>query len=136
MSGAVEIGLGFRYLPLVHLLGHACLRTLQFLRAPALLQDFQTLENAIGDHLPRAAAPWERLSEGPRAWLYRVALERGYLDAFLRKYVSAPATAAFQWCDAMERRWTDFLAGEAGNPRLIGCGLARVSHAWTTDARE
>ena len=26
-----EIGVGFRYLALIHLLGHACLRTLQFL---------------------------------------------------------------------------------------------------------
>src|SRR5262245_16899746 len=28
-----EVGLGWRYIPLVHLLGNACLRTLQFLRA-------------------------------------------------------------------------------------------------------
>ena len=32
-----EIGLGFRYVALVHMLGHACLRTLQFVRAPSLL---------------------------------------------------------------------------------------------------
>ena len=32
-----EIGLGLRYLALVHILGHGCLRTLQFLRAPTLL---------------------------------------------------------------------------------------------------
>src|SRR5260370_21424331 len=48
-----EIGLGFRYLALFHLLGHACLRTLQFVRAPTLLQDYRKLENAIGEHLPR-----------------------------------------------------------------------------------
>jgi NAD(P)H-quinone oxidoreductase subunit 5 len=30
-----EIGFGFRYLALIHLMGHACLRTLQFLREPA-----------------------------------------------------------------------------------------------------
>ena len=42
---------------LLHILGHACLRTLQFVRAPTLLHDYHTLENAIGEHLPPAAAP-------------------------------------------------------------------------------
>ncbi|MCA8985923.1 MAG: oxidoreductase, partial [Planctomycetaceae bacterium] len=42
-----EIGLGFRYLPLVHIIGHACLRTLQLLRAPSLLHDYHSIENAI-----------------------------------------------------------------------------------------
>ena len=60
----VEIGLGFRYVALIHLLGHACLRALQFLRAPTLLHDYHTLENAIGDHLPTAGVPWVRL-QGP-----------------------------------------------------------------------
>ncbi len=77
----VEIGLGFRYVALIHLLGHACLRTLQFLRAPTLLHDYHTLENAIGDHLPEAAAalgpPGDRprrgldVPAGPRAGLPR-----------------------------------------------------------------
>src|SRR5579883_1349262 len=52
-----EIGLGFRYIPLIHLLGHACLRTLQFVRAPTLLHDYHTLENAIGQHLPQVGTP-------------------------------------------------------------------------------
>ena len=42
-----EIGLGLRYIALVHIIGHACLRTLQLLRAPTLLQDYHLLENAI-----------------------------------------------------------------------------------------
>ena len=72
-----EIGLGFRYVALVHLLGHACLRTLQFLRAPTLLHDYHTLENAIGDALPQAGVPWVRLATGaPPDWLYRLALEQ------------------------------------------------------------
>ena len=48
-----------------------------------------------------------------RAWLYRFALERGYLDAILAEYVAVPFVRAFRWCDAMERRWTDFLSGGA-----------------------
>jgi NAD(P)H-quinone oxidoreductase subunit 5 len=104
-----EIGLGLRYVALVHLLGHACLRTLQFVRAPTLLQDYRTLENAIGERLPRAGVPWK--AHRHHIWLYRFALERGYLDAMLREYVVEPFVRAFRWCDALERRWTDFLAG-------------------------
>jgi NADH-quinone oxidoreductase subunit L len=107
-----EIGLGFRYLALVHLLGHACLRTLQFVRAPTLLQDYRTLENAIGSRLPRAADPGGRLVPGRlRGWLYRFALERGYLDALLADYVVGPFVKLFRLFDRWERRWTEFLSG-------------------------
>jgi NAD(P)H-quinone oxidoreductase subunit 5 len=109
-----EIGFGLRYIALIHLLGHACLRTMQFIRAPTLLHDYHTMENAIGDHLPRTAVPWGRLAGGGvRTWLYRLGLERGYLDYFLAGYVVAPFIRVFRWCDAMERRWTDFLTGDA-----------------------
>jgi NAD(P)H-quinone oxidoreductase subunit 5 len=109
-----EIGLGFHYVALVHLIGHACLRTLQFIRAPTLLHDYHTLENAIGTHLPSAGGPWSRLARnGFRARLYRFALERGHLDALLNALVVAPFVRLFAWCDALERRWTDFLSGGA-----------------------
>jgi NAD(P)H-quinone oxidoreductase subunit 5 len=108
----VETGLGFRYIALIHLLGHACLRTLQFLRAPTLLHDYHTLENAIGEHLPKARLPWVRpATERAAGWLYRLALEQGYLDAILTAYVGRPFVRAFRWCDRLERRWTDFLSG-------------------------
>jgi NAD(P)H-quinone oxidoreductase subunit 5 len=106
-----EIGLGLRYVPLVHLLGNACLRTLQFMRAPTLLHDYHLLENAIGEHLPRAGGPLGRAPGRFRTWLYRFALERGYLDALLSTYVVAPFARLFRWCDTLERRWADFLAG-------------------------
>lgn len=117
-----EIGLGFRYVALAHLLGNACLRTLQFVRAPTLLHDYHLLENAIGDHLPPSGAPLGGLAPGRlRARLYRFALERGYLDALLAEYVVAPFVRLFRRCDALERRWTDFLGGrpprEPGRPR-------------------
>ncbi len=109
-----EIGLGFRYVALVHMLGHACLRTLQFVRAPTLLHDYHKLENAIGEHLPPAGNPWERLAPPRRhSRLYRVALERGFLDAFLVEFAVRPFVRAFRWCDKLERRWTDWLSGES-----------------------
>jgi NADH-quinone oxidoreductase subunit L len=109
-----EIGLGWRYVPLIHLLGHACLRTLQFLRAPTLLQDYRTLENAIGGRLPRPAGWWGRPAAGGFGpWLYRFALERGYLDAVLTDFIAAPFVRVFRWFDGLERRWTDWLSGRA-----------------------
>jgi NAD(P)H-quinone oxidoreductase subunit 5 len=107
-----EVGLGWDYLALVHLLGHACLRTLQFIRAPTLLHDYHLLENALGSHLPRAGWPWGRLGRQCfRAWLYRFALERGHLDTLLADFVVAPFLRLLRRCDRLERRWTDFLGG-------------------------
>ena len=107
-----EIGFGLRYLALIHILGHACLRTLQFLRAPTLLHDYRVLENAIGDRLSTRSGLWEqRFSERTKTWLYRLALQRGYLDACLSDYLVAPALHFFRGCDALERRWTKFLSG-------------------------
>ncbi len=114
-----EIGIGFhrpwlRYVALVHIIGHASMRTLQFVRAPSLLQDYRSLENAIGNRLPRRRAPWERLgAERRRDWLYRFALERGYLDAWLLNSLVTPFVRTLRWCEALERRWTDYLTGEA-----------------------
>jgi len=108
----VEIGLGLRWLALAHLLGHACLRTLQFLRAPTLLHDYHMLENALGTRVPRRSSLWQRLVPQRAAdWCYRFALERGYLDALINDYVARPVKRLFQMCDALEQRWTRFLAG-------------------------
>lgn len=117
-----EIGLGFRYVPLVHIIGHACLRTLQLLRAPTLLHDYHTLENAIGDHL-HASSVRTPLPAAFRSWAYRFALERGYLDASLATYVVRPFRRLFEFCDQWERRWTDWLSGrpsrESDRVRMI-----------------
>ena len=106
-----EIGLGLHWVALVHLIGHACLRTFQFLRAPMLLQDYRTMENAIGGRLGPVAAPVGHTPRPAHTWLYRLALERGYLDAWLVDFVARPVILLFRWCDGMERRWTDFLSG-------------------------
>jgi NADH:ubiquinone oxidoreductase subunit 5 (subunit L)/multisubunit Na+/H+ antiporter MnhA subunit len=108
-----EIGLGLRYIALIHILGHACLRTLQFVRASSVLQDYHVLENAIGSRLPTGPGPLPLRYRGAGAWLYRLAIERGYFDAWLSDYVARPVLRLFQTCDGLERRWTDFLAGGA-----------------------
>ena len=108
----VEVGCGWRYLAIVHMLGHACLRTLQFLRAPTFLQDSRQLENAIGSRPIREGAPFGKwLSHKQNRWLYRVAIERGYYDSFLDNYGARPFLWLFNSCDRLEQRWADFLAG-------------------------
>lgn len=107
-----EIGLGLRYIPLIHIIGHASLRTLQLLRSPSLLHDYHMLENAIGARLQHKdgwTARW--LSADWRRRLYRIGLNRGWLDETIDRFFSRPFVRCFRWCDRMERRWTDFLAG-------------------------
>jgi len=119
----IEIGLGhwlpfFWYIALTHLLGNALLRTLQFIRAPSLLRDYHDLENAIGKRLPRPSTV--PVAVAPRAfqiWLYRFALERGYLDALLIDYLVAPFLSLFRWLDRLERRWVGLLNQLPANRR-------------------
>jgi NADH-quinone oxidoreductase subunit L len=105
-----EIGIGFRYLALIHILGHGCLRTLQFLRAPTLLYDYRTMEDAIGERLPKISGAWlSRSPDSVRVWYYRLALERGYMDAYLKDYLVRPFLWTLRKCDSFERRWTNML---------------------------
>lgn len=107
----VEIGLDLRYIALIHMIGHACLRTLQLLRAPSVLKDHQMLEDAVGEHLAGDEVNPARPATALQIWLYRFALHRGFLDAMLDNWIVRPFMAVFRWCDAMERRWTNLLSG-------------------------
>lgn len=121
-----EIGLGLRYLALIHILGHGCLRTLQFVRAPTLLLDYRQLEDALGKRLgPQHAAPASQAAISFRSRCYRWAMERAYLDAFLLERCVRPVLAIFVMCDGWERRWTAWLAGTGSrrtehSPRVAG----------------
>jgi NAD(P)H-quinone oxidoreductase subunit 5 len=42
-----------------------------------------------------------------------LSLHRGHFDTWLSDYIARPFLRVFQVCDALERRWTDFLAGGA-----------------------
>lgn len=107
----VEIGCGLRYLALVHIIGHASLRTLQLLRAPTLLKDYHNLENAIGTRLSHGRSSHGRLLPPSWSdWCYRFAFERGFLDTLLDKWIVAPFLLFFRWSDAWERRWTDWIS--------------------------
>jgi NAD(P)H-quinone oxidoreductase subunit 5 len=107
----VEIGLGLRYIALIHIIGHACLRTMQLLRAPTLLRDYHEMENAIGTRLPNETWSGMKLLP-PRAqhWVYRLGFERGFMDIALDRWVVAPFVYLFRWCDRLERRVTDLMS--------------------------
>lgn len=108
----VEIGTGFYVLALVHLMGHASIRSLQILMSPNVLADHQLREQALGATVPRTGGHLERWV--PRAlqpWLYRHALERGYFDAVLRDFLLAPFVRTFRWLDAAERHFTNWIEG-------------------------
>ena len=112
-----EIGFGFRYLALIHLMGHACLRTLQFLRAPSLLHDHHQLENAIGSRPRSEGVMWEqRLPSGLQRWLFRFSLERGFLDAMLDRFVARPFVAFFRKLDAIDSAVSRIIEGPPPGP--------------------
>lgn len=109
----VEIGLGLYYLALIHIVGHACLRTLQLLRAPTLLTDYHAMENAIGGSKSQQKSRWQGIVPiGVQRWVYRFGFERGYMDVILDRWGVEPFLAAFRWADRQERRWTDWLSKE------------------------
>lgn len=108
----VEIGFGLHLLALVHTVGHASIRSLQILRSPSLLHDHHHLEQAMGRQLPRTGGHLERLlPAAAQPWLYRHALERGYLDALLVDRVVGGFLRALRRVDRVERRWVDWLGG-------------------------
>jgi NAD(P)H-quinone oxidoreductase subunit 5 len=114
----VEIGFGWRVIPLVHVVGHAVVRSLQILRSPSALHDRHELEAALGGH-PGPGGQWP-ISVLPRSWqnaLYRVALDRGYEEAFVARFVVGPVTRLLGFVAATERRWIAWLGGESAGGR-------------------
>ncbi|NDC62967.1 MAG: oxidoreductase [Planctomycetia bacterium] len=109
----VEIGLGWRIIPLVHVVSHAIIRSLQILRSPSALHDRHELEAALGGH-PGAGA-WSAASLLPRnaqAALYRIALDRGFEEMAVGRLFVGPAWRLLDRLAAAERRWVAWLGGE------------------------
>jgi NAD(P)H-quinone oxidoreductase subunit 5 len=87
----VEIGLGWRTIAVIHILGHATVRTLQFLRSPSMLHDYHMMHSAIGGELSPTGKYLESLfPERVQLWLYRWSLDRGHLDNILDRFAIHP----------------------------------------------
>jgi NAD(P)H-quinone oxidoreductase subunit 5 len=89
-----EIALGWYTLAFIHLAGHACFRLLQFLSAPNVLHDLHGLEDAIGNHTSAGASAGLGVMRSDRArrQAFLIALERGFLDTVLDRFVIEPFT--------------------------------------------
>jgi NADH-quinone oxidoreductase subunit L len=111
----VELGLGLYTLALVHIVGHATLRTWELLRAPSYLRDWrvrQQLQRDVALGTPRGRS-WL-----PLAWrdaLYRVTLERWYLDELATSVIGRMA-AALRALDTVDRKVAAQLDGPAVEP--------------------
>lgn len=87
----VEIGIGWKFIAVAHILGHAMVRTLQFLRAPSMLHDDHNIRSAVGGELSPTGGHLEDLfPDRFQLWLYRWALDRGHLDTILDRFAIHP----------------------------------------------
>ena len=87
----VEIGLGWRVIAVAHILGHAMVRTLQFLRSPSMLHEYHLMHSAVGGELsPTGQYLESMIPEGVQLWLYRWSLDRGHLDTALDRWAIQP----------------------------------------------
>ena len=76
---------------MAHILGHATVRTMQFLRAPSMLHDYHQMHSAIGGEISPTGKQFEDLlPERVQLWLYRWAFDRGHLDTILDRWVIDP----------------------------------------------
>ena len=111
-----EIGLGFRLLPLIHVVSHAILRSLQILRSPSAMHDRHELAAALGGHPGQSS--WSVVRLLPRnlsRHLYHLALERGFEETVVSRFVVRPLLAALMAADRAERRWVAVLGGTAAD---------------------
>lgn len=92
----VEIALGFTTLAFLHIVGHASFRLLQLLTAPNVLQQVREVENAVGHYLTPSA-------HSRHAGLYLFALEAGFVDALVERFVVRPVAAIVASADRLDR---------------------------------
>ena len=100
----IEIGLGWRWLAVAHILGNATVRTMQYLRAPSMLHDYHQMRSAIGDESSSSGKQIEEmLPEKVQLWLYRWALDRGHLDTMMGRWVVAPLLQLSAYLSRLDR---------------------------------
>jgi NAD(P)H-quinone oxidoreductase subunit 5 len=116
----VEIGLGLRWLALAHILGHAAVRTLEFLRAPSMLHDYHRMHAAAGGAFEPAGLYYEAvLPSDLRSRLYRFSLDRGYVDTILDRFVVAPLNRLAKALASLERRAMPDATPEPNRPPAL-----------------
>jgi NADH-quinone oxidoreductase subunit L len=103
----IEIGLGWRWLAVAHILGNATVRTMQYLRAPSMLHDYHQMHSAVGGELSATGTQIEEmLPDRFQLWLYRWALDRGHLDTILERWVIVPLSQVSAYLSRADRSRT------------------------------
>ena len=103
----IEIGLGWRWLAVAHILGNAIVRTMQYLRAPSMLHDYHQMHSAAGGQLSATGTQIEEmLPAWVQLWLYRWALDRSHLDTILERSVIAPLLQVSAYLSRRDRTHT------------------------------
>jgi NADH-quinone oxidoreductase subunit L len=121
----IEIGLGWRWLAVAHILGNATVRTMQYLRAPSMLHDYHQMDSAVGGQLSATTTHIEEmLPEGIQLWLYRWALDRGHLDTILERWVIAPLLQTSEYFSRSERTPTSTTAVCPTEPAPVPVAMA------------
>ena len=107
----VEIALGWHTIAFLHLAGHASFRLLQFLSAPNILHDLHGLQEAVEGHASPVDPELAMLRAGrPRGRVFLVALERGFLDGFLDRFVVEPFTGAARFLTRLDMWLCDLVS--------------------------
>jgi NADH:ubiquinone oxidoreductase subunit 5 (subunit L)/multisubunit Na+/H+ antiporter MnhA subunit len=96
-----EVALGLTSLATWHVVGHACWRTSEFLRAPSALRDFDEWHNAVGIG---AAARTGQDATRRFEPAYALALFRMNYDAVIDRFVVAPLLALSRGLRSIDAR--------------------------------
>ncbi len=100
-----EIGLGWTTFAIIHLISHAVLRTLQFLRSPSMLRDYNRVHAAAGGQIDPTGEHYESLlPKSVQIALYRVALGRGFYDAVVDRFIVVPVVSFARFLAVFEPR--------------------------------
>jgi len=104
-----EIGLGLRVFPVIHAVGHAVMRSHQFLRAPSMLHEIHELHSATGHrHSPKGDGKVSAYSQ----WRYQAMLENFYLDNLLERALILPFLAFCRMLRRADQAVLRFIGGE------------------------
>jgi len=112
----VEIGLGWVWIPMLHIVGHSIVRTAQFLRAPSMLHDHHHVHAAAGGRLTPTGGHLEALfPRGLQIWLYRIAIDGGVYDTLLNRFLLRPIVAVARSLAVLEPSAPAVSGASSGN---------------------
>jgi NADH:ubiquinone oxidoreductase subunit 5 (subunit L)/multisubunit Na+/H+ antiporter MnhA subunit len=99
----VEISLGWHTIALVHVIGHATVRAMQFLRSPSMLCDYHRVHSGAGGQLAATGTHYQAmLSDKARRALYCFTLFRGFHDAIWDRFFLRPLFSMIRLIAKME----------------------------------